>query len=86
MANLTPDSQLSAYERINRQLSGNQDQVDDFHSGQISPNLTNDNMEQTNSGQITCEMNWEALPSETFQDLTTLNLSLSGPQCHVKSL
>ncbi|MBW0504234.1 hypothetical protein O181_043949 [Austropuccinia psidii MF-1] len=65
MANLTPDSQLSAYERINCQLSGNQDQVDDVHSGQISPNLMNDNMEQTNSGQITGQMNWEASPSET---------------------
>ncbi|MBW0551956.1 hypothetical protein O181_091671 [Austropuccinia psidii MF-1] len=53
MANLTPDSQLSSYKRINRQLSGNQDQLDDVHLGQMSPNFTNENMEQTNSGQIT---------------------------------
>ncbi|MBW0531414.1 hypothetical protein O181_071129 [Austropuccinia psidii MF-1] len=65
MDNLTPDSQLSSYKRINCQMSGNQDQLDDVDSGQMSPNLTNENMEQTNSGQITSQMNLEASPSET---------------------
>ncbi|MBW0470404.1 hypothetical protein O181_010119 [Austropuccinia psidii MF-1] len=65
MANQTPNSQLSSYKCINRLLSGNQDQLDDVHWGQMSPNLTNENMEQTNSGQITGQMNWEASPSET---------------------
>ncbi|MBW0557970.1 hypothetical protein O181_097685 [Austropuccinia psidii MF-1] len=65
MANQTPYSQLSSYKHINCLLSGNQDQLDDVHLGQMSPNLTNENMEQTNSGQITGQMNWEALPSET---------------------
>ncbi|MBW0546012.1 hypothetical protein O181_085727 [Austropuccinia psidii MF-1] len=65
MASLTPDLQLSSYERLNCLLSGNQDEVDDVHSVQVRPNLTNDNMEQPMLGQIIAQNNLEASPSQS---------------------
>ncbi|MBW0578130.1 hypothetical protein O181_117845 [Austropuccinia psidii MF-1] len=65
MANLTPNSQLSSYERLNRLLSENQEDHEDVHSNQVSPNLTTEIMEEPLSGQILGKMNFEALPSQT---------------------
>ncbi|MBW0545212.1 hypothetical protein O181_084927 [Austropuccinia psidii MF-1] len=65
MANVTPNSQLSSYERLNCLLSENQEEHEDVHSIQVSPNLTTAIMEQPLSGQIMGQMNFEALPSQT---------------------
>ncbi|MBW0460391.1 hypothetical protein O181_000106 [Austropuccinia psidii MF-1] len=65
MANLTPDSQLSSYEHLNCLLSENQEDNEDVHSNQVSPNLTTEMMEQPLSGPILGQMNFEALPSQT---------------------
>ncbi|MBW0500411.1 hypothetical protein O181_040126 [Austropuccinia psidii MF-1] len=65
MANLTPDSQLSSYERLNCLLIENQEDHEDNHSNQVSPNLTTETMEQPFSGQIFGKLIFEALPSQT---------------------
>ncbi|MBW0546430.1 hypothetical protein O181_086145 [Austropuccinia psidii MF-1] len=65
MTNVTPDSQLSSYERLNRLLSENQEEHEDVHSDQVSPNLTTEIMEQPLSGQIMGQMNFESFPSQT---------------------
>ncbi|MBW0567477.1 hypothetical protein O181_107192 [Austropuccinia psidii MF-1] len=64
MASLTPDSQLSSYKRLNCLLSGNQVEVDNVHSVQVSPNLMNDNMEQPMLGPIIAQCNLEASSSQ----------------------
>ncbi|MBW0551902.1 hypothetical protein O181_091617 [Austropuccinia psidii MF-1] len=65
MASLTPNSQLSSYKCLNHLLSGNQDKFDDIHLVQVSPNLTNENMEQPMLGPIIAQINLEASPSQS---------------------
>ncbi|MBW0587916.1 hypothetical protein O181_127631 [Austropuccinia psidii MF-1] len=60
-----PDLQLSSYKRLNCLLSGNQVEVDNVHSVQVSPNLMNDNMEQPLLGPIIAQCNLEASPSQS---------------------
>ncbi|MBW0510277.1 hypothetical protein O181_049992 [Austropuccinia psidii MF-1] len=65
MANLTPNSQLSSYERLNYLLSGNREECEDIHLVQVSPNLTNENMEQPMSGPIISQSNFEGFLSQS---------------------
>ncbi|MBW0549069.1 hypothetical protein O181_088784 [Austropuccinia psidii MF-1] len=65
MAKLTLNSQLSSYKHLNCLLSGNQDKLDDVHLVQVSPNLTNENMEQPMLGPIIAQSNLECSPSKS---------------------
>ncbi|MBW0568058.1 hypothetical protein O181_107773 [Austropuccinia psidii MF-1] len=65
MANLMPNSQLSSYKCLNCLLSGNHKENEDIHSVEVSPNLTNDNMEQQRSGPIIAQSNFEGSPSQS---------------------
>ncbi|MBW0483443.1 hypothetical protein O181_023158 [Austropuccinia psidii MF-1] len=65
MANLTPNSQLSPYKRLNCLLSGNHEEREDIHLVQVRPNLTDENMEQPMSGPIISQSNFEGLTRQS---------------------
>ncbi|MBW0463586.1 hypothetical protein O181_003301 [Austropuccinia psidii MF-1] len=64
MANITPDSQLSTYERLHQLLNGNQTKHEDNDSLQVSLNLTNENMEPSMEG-CHIQNNYEDLPNQS---------------------
>ncbi|MBW0515009.1 hypothetical protein O181_054724 [Austropuccinia psidii MF-1] len=69
MTNLTPNSQLSSYERLNHLLSGNQEEHEDIHSVQ---NIKY-SCDATGGGGLYIQLQWHHVIMEVFDLLKEIN-------------
>ncbi|MBW0464808.1 hypothetical protein O181_004523 [Austropuccinia psidii MF-1] len=64
MANVTPDSQLSAYKCFQRQIGANQEEEDENTSCQASLNIENKGRTKLHNGPISNKPLFEESPSQ----------------------